>query len=255
MSPGSRAGHETRTDRRRADRASVLAGPAEPARSSRAACRCARSRSTLAHQSESGSSAQRPDHRRCQFRRCQRRNARSNRAGKLNLDRRRRTQCGAISAVVIDRGDHHFRETALATVQLLPPPMDLSGANMGAPGDIGDNRPRRKGRTHNGALLPLTPRSSPFAAGNNLHAGHLDVSCTSASTDACTSATSGLNCRADARRPSPEGYTSLPLGFEQFVLHSSAVRGSSCLRPSRRSESDPGLSIGEMGLRSFGSRL
>jgi len=37
-------------------------------------------------------------------------------------------------------------------------------------------------------------------------AGHLDVSCTGASTHACTSATSGPCCRADARRPSPEAY-------------------------------------------------
>ena len=53
---------------------------------------------------------------------------------------------------------------------------------------IGDHRPRRKGGSHNGALLPLTPRPSPFAAGNNLQTGHLDTSCTGASTTACTGA-------------------------------------------------------------------
>jgi len=89
---------------------------------------------------------------------------------------------------VIDRRDYHFGETTLGLAYLLAPPVDLSGANLGAPSDIGDNRPRRKGRRDNRALLPLAPRPSPFAAGYNLHAGHLDVSCTAASTTACTAA-------------------------------------------------------------------
>jgi hypothetical protein len=83
----------------------------------------------------------------------------------------------------------------------------LSGANLGAPADIRDDRPRRKGRSYNGVLLPLTPRPSPFVAGNGLHVGHLDVSCTGASTIVCTGATSDLSSRAGARRPSPEGYS------------------------------------------------
>jgi hypothetical protein len=123
MSPGPPAGRGTQTGRRRADRASVLAGPAAPARSSRAAYRCARSRSTPAHRWEPGSSDQSPDHRRRQFGRRQCRNVQSSPVGKLDLDRRRRAQCGTITAAVINRGDHHFRETALAAAQLLPPPI------------------------------------------------------------------------------------------------------------------------------------
>src|SRR6516164_5780620 len=112
----------------------------------------------------------------------------ANRAGKLDLDRRRRAPRGVIIAAVIDRRDHHFREAATSAAQLSPPPIDLSGTNVNATGDISDNRPRGKGRRNNRALLFLTPRSSPLGAGNNLHAGHLDVSCTAASTTACTSA-------------------------------------------------------------------
>src|SRR5208283_4564327 len=56
-----------------------------------------------------------------------------------------------------------------------------SGTNVGAPGDIGDDRTRRKRRRHDRPLLLLTPRSSPLGAGNDLHSGHLDVSCTGAS--------------------------------------------------------------------------
>src|ERR1700757_2755563 len=206
MSPAPPAGRETRTYRRRAGRASVLAGPAAPVRSCRAAYRYARLRSTPAHQSASGSSAQRPDHRRRQFRWRQCRNAQSSPAGELDLDRRRRAQCGAISATVIDLGDHYLRESALGAAYLLAPPIDLSGANLGAPGDIRDDRPRRKGRSYNGVLLRRTPRPSSFAAGNNLHVGHLDVSCIGASTIVCTGATSDLSSQSGARRPSPEGY-------------------------------------------------
>src|SRR5262249_49758654 len=76
----------------------------------------------------------------------------------------------------------------------------------GAPGDIRDDRPRRKGRSYNGVLLRRTPRPSSFAAGNNLHVGHLDVSCIGASIIVCTAATSDRSSQSGARRPSPVGY-------------------------------------------------
>jgi hypothetical protein len=63
-------------------------------------------------------------------------------------------------ATVIDRRDHHFGKTTIGAVYLLAPPVDLSGANLGALGDIGDNRSRRKGRSHDGPLLRLIPRRS-----------------------------------------------------------------------------------------------
>src|SRR6516165_6200542 len=127
--------------------------------------------------------------------------------GKLDLDRRRRAQCGAITAAVIDRGDHHFRETALGAAQLLAPPIDLSGTNVSSTGDLSDNRPRRKGRSHDGALLRLTPRPSPLGAGNNLHSGHLDVSAPVQAPTLAPVRTSGPRSRLSARRPSPEGYS------------------------------------------------
>src|ERR1700745_3572065 len=111
-------------------------------------------------------------------------------------------------ATVIDRRDHHFGETTVGVAHLLAPPIDLSGAKIGAPGNIGLYPLRRKGRRHNGGFFPLTPRPTSLGTGKNLHAGHLDVSCTGASTDACTSATSGPSCRPSARRPSPEAYFS-----------------------------------------------
>jgi hypothetical protein len=56
----------------------------------------------------------------------------------------RRAQCGAITATVINRGDHHFRETATDAAQLLPPPIDLSGTNVSPTGDISDIAPGAK---------------------------------------------------------------------------------------------------------------
>ena len=78
-----------------------------------------------------------------------------------DLDRRRRAQCAAITAAVINRGDHHFRETALGAAQLLAPPIDLSGTNLSATDDISDNRPWCEGRSHNGALF--APHSTTVA--------------------------------------------------------------------------------------------
>ena len=110
-----------------------------------------------------------------------------------------------------------------ARTQLLPLPIDLSGTNVSPTGDISDNRSRGKGRRNDRALLLLTPRPSPLGAGNNLQSGHLDVSCTGASTIVCTSATSDLCSRAGARRPSPEGYASFRLQNPDPSEHNSTL--------------------------------
>src|SRR5215472_8944060 len=163
-------------------------------------------RSTPARRSESGSSAQRPDHGRRQFRRRQRCDAHASRTAKLDLDRRRRVQYDAIIAAVGHRRDDNLGKPAAGVAQLLPPAINLPGTNRRAPGDIGDNRARRKRRRDDRSLLLLTPRPAPLGPGENLDSAHPDVLCTSAAPMLAPVRTSGLNRSGGARRPSPEAY-------------------------------------------------
>ena len=93
--------------------------------------------------------AQRPDHRCGQFGRRRLRNAQPRRAGKLDLDRWRRVQCGTIVAAVVHRRNDDLGKSVTGVAQLLPPTIDLPGTNRRTPGDIDDDRARRKGRSDN----------------------------------------------------------------------------------------------------------
>ena len=110
-----------------------------------------------AHQSESGSSHQRPDHGRRQFTRRRRCNAHAGGTAKLDLDRRRWVQCGAIIAALGHRRDDDLGKPAAGVAQLLTPAIDLPGTNPRTPSDVGDDRARRKGRRDNRLLLLFTP--------------------------------------------------------------------------------------------------
>ena len=75
----------------------------------------------------------------------------------------------------------------LGTIYLLKWSGDL-GNTVANAGGYSLGLARGKGRRNDRALLFLAPRPSPLGAANNLQSGHLDVSCTGASTKACTSA-------------------------------------------------------------------
>src|SRR5215472_85239 len=94
----------------------------------------------------------------------------------------------------------------LALPSSCPPAINLPGTNRRAPGDIGDNRARRKRRRDDRSLLLLTPRPAPLGPGENLDSAHPDVLCTSAAPMLAPVRTSGLNRSGGARRPSPEAY-------------------------------------------------
>src|SRR5262249_12403753 len=104
------------------------------------------------------------------------------------------------------RRDHDLGKPAAGVAQLLPPAINLPGTNCRAPGDIGDNRARRKRRRDDRSLLLLTPRPAPLGPGENLDSAHPDVLCTSAAPMLAPVRTSGLNRSGGARRPSPEAY-------------------------------------------------
>src|SRR4029077_6540003 len=102
---------------------------------------------------------------------------------KLDLNRRRRRTLSAIPY----RGDQHLGE-AMSDPDLLPPAIDLAGANLRPPGDLRDHRSRRQALGDNRPLLLSAPPTPPFRAGDDFKPRHRTVSSTSTNAVACTSA-------------------------------------------------------------------
>src|ERR1700694_2704585 len=111
------------------------------------------------------------------------RDAHASLARKLDLNCRRRRTPSAIPS----RGDQHLGE-AMSDPDLLPPAIDLAGANLRPPGDLRDHRSRRQALGDNRPLLLSAPPTPPFRAGDDFKPRHRSVSNTSANTVACTSA-------------------------------------------------------------------
>src|SRR5207248_4749776 len=111
-------------------------------------------------------------------------------AGKLNLDYR----LGAYRLIRascrggLGRRDQYLGE-AVTPGELLPPPVDLIGADDLRPTrHLGDNRSRLQARRDNRALLFVVPPPPTLRAGDYLNSRHRTVANTGANTAVCTDA-------------------------------------------------------------------
>ena len=173
-----------RTNRRHADRASILLGLAAPGCSSHAACRCGRLPAKRAPPKGPGSSPrQRFDHRRRQPDRDQSRDAHAGLPRKLDLDRRCRRTPGVISG----RRDQNLSET-IADPKLPAPAINLARANLCPTSDFRDYGARRQALGNNRSFLLSAPTPPPFWASYDLNPRHRTVPNTSANTITCTGA-------------------------------------------------------------------
>ena len=66
--------------------------------------------------------------------------------------------------------------------------VNLPAVHVGAPGDFGHHRPRRKGRRNDRALLLGTPTPPAFNTREDLNPRHCTVPCSAASHAACSTA-------------------------------------------------------------------
>ncbi len=87
------------------------------------------------------------------------------------------------------------------------PPINLSGHDIPAPGDLAYRRPLRKGLRDDRPLLLGAPAPAPLRTRQNLNSAHCTVSCTGASNSACTAANQdgsqqiGYRPRLQSRKP------------------------------------------------------
>src|SRR5271169_379412 len=90
--------------------------------------------------------------------------------------------------------------------KLIPPPINLPGNHIPAPGHLANRRAQCKRLRDNQLLLFRVPPPSPLRARQHLNSAHRTVSCTSASISTCTSANTRRIISAHARRPLTDGY-------------------------------------------------
>ena len=145
----------------------------------------------------SGSSPQRPQHRRRQRRRCSRRYPHDGTAQLHdNCTSRRRRPF---------RLNHKLRKTSRVTKHLPAPAINLPRPQVGSPCNLGNVRAGLRYRRYQRLLLLFRPSPSALHARHYRHLTHRTVSCTGANTSACTGAISDYPINP-ARRPLTEAY-------------------------------------------------
>jgi hypothetical protein len=86
----------------------------------------------------------------------------------------------------LGRCNQHSGKPTHRSLQLSPPAIDLFWANLGTTGHLVDHGPRRQTLSDDRSLLILGPTSPTLWTSNYLYSPHRTVSCTGASTGACT---------------------------------------------------------------------
>lgn len=112
-----------------------------------------------------------------------------------------------------DWRNNHLGKSSLLGLQLLPPTINLAGADIGLSGYVGNDCSRRERRTHERLLLLLTPPSASLNATDNLNLCHSIVSSCAANTSASSGAKENQISPQNGRWPSA------PTGFTHFLRH------------------------------------
>ena len=140
---------------------------------------------------------------------------------------------------------------AVTPGELLPPPVDLIGADLCPTRHVGDSRTRLQARRDNRPLLLIAQAPPTLGAGDYLNSRHRTI----ANTVVCTDASNSPNRRRSARRPSPERYVESTSALPRHTfVHTRRVDRESAFS-GRQYDGAPGLPTRSSGTRSLEQSL